>query len=139
MSDEGFRGPWSCFGADRARAFEKEAKAQVAPGHELFGLRLRAVVKCEGCDDVVFQASDDTFATVHLTWARKPDAPLAPDSTSRRFQRRGVGDGPTRALTAGLPLDGTALVWPMSEHLIMAGRSAFGPRPRAGQTRSPAS
>ena len=47
--------------------FEQEAATEIAPGHELHGLALEAVAKCEGCDSVVFRASDDTFAIIHLS------------------------------------------------------------------------
>ncbi|TCN44361.1 hypothetical protein EV644_101504 [Kribbella orskensis] len=54
---------------------------EIAPGHELHGLAPSAVAKCEGCDDVVFRASDDTFAIVHLAWTLKPETPLWPRTT----------------------------------------------------------
>jgi hypothetical protein len=78
VSDVDFREPWSRPDAEHGQTFESEAYAEVAPGHELQGLALRAVARCQGCDDVVFHASDDTFAIVHLTWARKPEAPPLP-------------------------------------------------------------
>jgi hypothetical protein len=79
VSDEDdLRKPWSRIDAEHGRTFENEAHAEVAPGHELHGLGLRAIAKCEGCDDAVFRVSDDTFAIVHLTWARKPEAPPWP-------------------------------------------------------------
>ncbi|TQL60111.1 hypothetical protein FB474_1493 [Oryzihumus leptocrescens] len=81
MSDRELREPWLRLGADHAPTFENEARAEVAPGHALYGLGLRAVAKCEGCDDVVFRASDNTFAIVHLTWTGKPEAPPWPLAT----------------------------------------------------------
>jgi hypothetical protein len=61
--------------------FEQEAATEIAPGHELHGLALEAVAKCEACDSVVFRASDDTFAIVHLSWMRKRLVPPWPRST----------------------------------------------------------
>ena len=81
VNEEDFREPWFRLGPDHALSFENEAKTELAPGHELYGLGLRAVAKCEGCDDVVFRASDDTFAIVHLTWATKPETPPWPRTT----------------------------------------------------------
>ena len=78
MSSEDFRKPWSRLEARQAQAFEREAKREIAPGHDLHGLDLRAVAKCEGCDDVVFRASDEAFAMVHLTWSRKLESPPWP-------------------------------------------------------------
>ncbi|WP_460627718.1 hypothetical protein [Intrasporangium mesophilum] len=66
---------------DRARALEDEAATEVAPGHELHGLALTAVAKCEGCDSVVYRASDGTFAIVHLSWTRKSETPPWPRTT----------------------------------------------------------
>jgi hypothetical protein len=62
-------------------AFEREAATEIAAGHELHGLGLAAVAKCEGCDSVVFRVSDDTFAIVHLSWRRKPEPPPSPQTT----------------------------------------------------------
>lgn len=81
MTDGELRGHWLHLGPDHAAAFEKEAKAEIAPGHELDGIVLRAVAKCEGCDAVVFRASDDTFAIVRLTWAGRSEAPPRPRTT----------------------------------------------------------
>jgi hypothetical protein len=81
VSDDDFRDPWFRPDAEHAHNFENEAHAEMAPGHELHGLALRAVAKCAGCDDVVFRASDDTFAIVHLTWAKKPETPPWPLTT----------------------------------------------------------
>jgi hypothetical protein len=79
VSDEDdFREPWFRLDAEHGRSFESEVRAEVASGHELHGLDLRAIAKCGGCDDVVFRASDDTFAIVHLTWARMPETPPWP-------------------------------------------------------------
>jgi hypothetical protein len=61
--------------------FEQEAATEIAPGQELHGLALKAVAKCEACDSVVFRASDDTFAIVHLSGIRKPEAPPWPRTT----------------------------------------------------------
>jgi hypothetical protein len=81
VSSEDFREPWFRLEPEYARAFEREAEKEIGPGHELHGLALSALAKCEGCDDVVFRASDDTFAIVHLTWTLRPGTPPWPQTT----------------------------------------------------------
>ena len=81
MSSADFREPWFRPEGEAARALEREAATEIAAGHELHGLALTTLAKCEGCDSVVFRASDDTFAIVHLTWIRKPETPPWPDTT----------------------------------------------------------
>ncbi|HZN71749.1 MAG TPA: hypothetical protein VFC00_08740 [Micromonosporaceae bacterium] len=77
MGDD-FREPWFRANTGQAAAFEREARSEIAPGHELHGLDLRAIAGCSGCDDVVFRAPDDTFAIVHLVWTAKPETPPWP-------------------------------------------------------------
>ncbi len=61
-----FREPWFAVSDDYAAALERVAVAEIGPDHDLYGLGLRAVAKCEGCDRAVFEASDGTWAIVHL-------------------------------------------------------------------------
>jgi hypothetical protein len=81
VSSADFREPWFRLEGELARIFEQEAATEIASGHELRGLALEAVAKCKVCDSVVFRASDDTFAIVHLSRIRKPEAPLWPRTT----------------------------------------------------------
>ena len=81
MSSADFREPWVRVDGENARALEQEAATEIAQGHELYGLALTAVAKCQGCDSVVFRVSDDTFAIVHLSWIRNPDTPPWPRTT----------------------------------------------------------
>jgi len=81
VSSADFREPWFRLEGASARTFEHEAATEIAAGHELHGLALTAVAKCQGCDSVVFRASDSTFAIVHLSWIRKPEAPPWPRTT----------------------------------------------------------
>lgn len=81
MSSADFREPWFRLEGEPARALEQEAATEIAPGHELYGHALEAVAKCEGCDSVVFSVSDGSFAIVHLSWIRKPEAPPWPHTT----------------------------------------------------------
>ena len=81
MSSADFREPWFRLEGESAQTFEQEAATEIAAGHELHGLALAAVAKCDGCDSVVFRASDGTFAIVHLSWIRNPEAPPWPRTT----------------------------------------------------------
>ncbi|WP_141788052.1 hypothetical protein [Oryzihumus leptocrescens] len=81
MTSIDFREPWLRLEGDRARAFEAEVATEIAAGHELHGVALTAIAKCEGCGSAVFRAADGTFAIVHLSWMRKPDTPPWPDTT----------------------------------------------------------
>ena len=81
MTPSDFRQPWLQVDGDATRAFEDEAATEIASGHELHGLTLTAIAKCEGCDSVVYRASDGTFAIVHLSWTRKSETPPWPRTT----------------------------------------------------------
>lgn len=78
------RVPWLRLVGEQAGACEQEAIAEIADGHELNEMSLAAVAKCEGCSQVVFSASDGTFAIVDLTWSGRPETPPRP-----RTQRLG--------------------------------------------------
>lgn len=69
MIEGAFPEPWLGLTPEQASTLESEARREMGRGHELRGLKLRAVAKCGACDDVVFEASDGTWAIVHLTWA----------------------------------------------------------------------
>ena len=81
VSSNDFRDPWFRLVGASARASEQEATTEIADGHELHGLALTAVAKCEVCDSVVFRGADDTFAIVHLTWTARPETPPWPRTT----------------------------------------------------------
>jgi hypothetical protein len=66
-----------------AAALAAEAQAEIGPHHELAGRQLTAVVKCGGCNEVIFAIDDGTFAQVHLTWARHPEP--EPQPATRRL------------------------------------------------------
>ena len=72
--------PWFTPDDEDARRLEREALAEIAPGHELEGLDLTLVARCQVCDDTVFRCSDDSFAMVHLSCTR-PDRPPWPRTT----------------------------------------------------------
>ncbi len=76
-----FGEPWFRLEGDPARSFEREASIEIGRGHELDGVGLTPIAKCQGCDAVVFRISDETFAIVDLTWTGKPDTPPWPRTT----------------------------------------------------------
>jgi len=63
--------PWFRPDPSQAARLEREAAAEIGPGHELAGHTLTAITACSGCDRVIFQVDDGTFAIVHLTWTTR--------------------------------------------------------------------
>jgi hypothetical protein len=76
--------PWFPPADHLANALRREALAEIGPDHDLAGHDLVPVGKCAGCDHVVFQIDDGTFAIVQLTWIGHLDRPPWP--ITRRFQ-----------------------------------------------------
>jgi len=75
--------PWWHVAVERpelAAAYERELAAELGAGHQLSGIRLAAIGKHDGSDDVLFQVLDGSgqVAVVHLTWARHPEPPPWP-------------------------------------------------------------
>jgi hypothetical protein len=62
--------PWFRPADRQAEALRREALAEIGPDHELAGRDLVTVAACGGCDRVVFQVDDGTFAIIHLTWSK---------------------------------------------------------------------
>lgn len=79
-----FREPWFAVLPGTADELEAEALGEIGPDHQLFGLGLRAIARCEGCDNVIFEVSDGSWALVHLTWARTRPEPAPWPSTERQ-------------------------------------------------------
>jgi 8-oxo-dGTP pyrophosphatase MutT (NUDIX family) len=73
--------PWFRPEPQLAAALVREAREEIGADHELVGHKLTAVVKCAGCDEVIFSVDDGTFALVHLTWAQHPEPPPWPATT----------------------------------------------------------
>jgi hypothetical protein len=53
---------------------ERQLGRELAAGHPLFGLPVRALGRRQDCDDVLFAIEDGTgrVAVVHLTWTSNP-------------------------------------------------------------------
>jgi hypothetical protein len=62
------------FGPNCAATFEQVLHGEVAPGHVLHGLPMKAIAKRDSSDDVLFQLVDGSnrVAMVHLTWTKSP-------------------------------------------------------------------
>jgi hypothetical protein len=73
--------PWFRPNPRLAAALVREARAEIGSDYELAWHYLTAVVKCGGCDEVIFNVDDGAFALVHLTWARHPEQPPWPATT----------------------------------------------------------
>ncbi len=67
--------PWFRPMPELAAVLVRKAQAEVGCDHELAAHELTAVVKCAGCDDLIFSVDDGSFALVHLTWAKHPEPP----------------------------------------------------------------
>ncbi|MGK5639196.1 hypothetical protein ACSNOK_12950 [Streptomyces sp. URMC 126] len=65
------------------RAFERELRRELSPGHPLHGAEVVAVAVCEGCDDVLFEVANGPFpwAVVHLTWTGREERAPWPKTT----------------------------------------------------------
>jgi hypothetical protein len=72
--------PWAPVSAEKRPLLESELLAEVSKEHPLFGARVIAIARCEGCDEVVFSVETDParFVSVHLTWRRAPEPPPWP-------------------------------------------------------------
>lgn len=72
--------PWSVPEAARAAALEREAVAEIGPGHPLSGHALTLIAVCSACDSAAFRADDGRFAIIHLTWNRHQEPPPWPSA-----------------------------------------------------------
>jgi hypothetical protein len=74
--------PWLCIEHDpsQVRKLEAVLREELAPGHSLYGVPVRAIARRQDCDDVLYALDDGTgrFAVVHLTWKHRPDRPPWP-------------------------------------------------------------
>jgi len=79
--------PWSEPDERAKRHFDDEASREIKTGHDLHGLSLSCIAKCDHCDDVAFACGDGAFFIVHLTW-RKAERPPRPRAV--RFESMGA-------------------------------------------------
>lgn len=75
---------WTQVAVESRAVLEAELRTEVAEGHPLFGARVIAIARCEGCDEVVFSVETDParFVSAHLTWRgaqEQPPWPLTQD------------------------------------------------------------
>jgi hypothetical protein len=70
--------PWFAPEAARAAALEREATAEIGPGHPLSGQALTLIAACSACDGAAFRADDGRFTIVHLTWTLRREPPPWP-------------------------------------------------------------
>jgi hypothetical protein len=77
--------PWEPVDAGATRdGLAQELLREVAPGHPLYGIPVRAIARRNDCDDVLFALQDGSgrVAVVHLTWIRSiPDRPPWPGTS----------------------------------------------------------
>ena len=78
--------PWKSVSDIREESrLGQELRREIAPGHPLSGLSLRAILRRDDADDVLFSIDDGTGSVVevHLMWSRGPEVPPWP--TTRFF------------------------------------------------------
>jgi hypothetical protein len=70
---------WAAIDPDDRVRFEDEYAVEIAKGHPLYGVLVRAIAKRQDCDDVLFELLRHLceYAVVHLTWTGKEE--VAPD------------------------------------------------------------
>jgi hypothetical protein len=72
--------PWFAPGAAQAAALEREAAAEIGPGHPLSGHALAVIAACSACDSAAFRADDGRLAIIHLTWTHRREPPPWPSA-----------------------------------------------------------
>lgn len=78
--------PWHSIAdePDQVAAMERELRREIADGHALHGLTVRALALRQDCDDVLFAIEDGSgrVAVVHRTWTAAPPERAPWPSTS---------------------------------------------------------
>ena len=66
---------WEEITASLCERFEHEYALEIAKGHGLYGVPVRAVAKRKDCDDVLFRLLRHLckYSIVHLTWSGKEE------------------------------------------------------------------
>ena len=74
--------PWRRFLSESERdGWEAQLRREIAPGHALYGMGLRALGRRDDRDDVLVSVDGLGWAIVHLTWQRHaPADPHWPNS-----------------------------------------------------------
>jgi hypothetical protein len=72
--------PWVLVTAEKRLGLESELQAEVSQDHPLFGARVIAIARCEGCDEVIFsvETGPARYVSVHLTWRGAAEPPPWP-------------------------------------------------------------
>ena len=74
MTGVAFLKPWKEVSADQSVPLLRELEIEVAPGHPLYGVKLKAIAQSTQADDVLFQFEDGRVADVHLTYRRAAES-----------------------------------------------------------------
>jgi hypothetical protein len=76
--------PWEPIDPAMAAKYEDEYATEIAKGHPLYGVPVRAVGRRNDCDDVLFELLRHLcdYAVVHLTWSGQEEL----DSRLPRFE-----------------------------------------------------
>ncbi len=68
---------WVPIDPDTSARFEDEYAVEIAKGHPLYGVPVKAIAKRRDCDDVLFSVLRHLceYVVVHLTWSGKEEPP----------------------------------------------------------------
>jgi len=66
---------WELIASDESGPFEDEYAIEIAKGHPLYGVPVKAIARRKDCDDVLFRLLRHlcTYVVVHLTWSKKEE------------------------------------------------------------------
>ena len=67
---------WELIDPEAGGPFEDEYAVEIAKGHPLYGVPVKAVARRKDCDDVLFRLLRHLceYAVVHLTWSKKEES-----------------------------------------------------------------
>ena len=66
---------WELIDPDASGPFEDEYAIEIAKGHPLYGVPVKAIARRKDCDDVLFRLLRHLceYTLVHLTWSKKEE------------------------------------------------------------------
>jgi hypothetical protein len=67
---------WELIDPDASGPFEDEYAIEIAKGHPLYGVPVKAIARRKDCDDVLFRLLRHLceYTVVHLTWSGKEES-----------------------------------------------------------------
>jgi hypothetical protein len=62
-------------GREHARQLANELRAEIAPGHKIFGVGFEVIGEFRPRDDILIQLEDGRWAIAHVTWKHQDRPP----------------------------------------------------------------